>query len=337
MSEPAIDTGFSSAFATFDGELSHDRIAQLFSDRSLADRAASLAIWLVASLIMFALGYAMGMARETPEALRWTISVGVSTAMFGYGLLTQFGAWRRRRWLRWNGFLSGRYRVILNEDFFDVRAERFAARVSYGRLAIVDSGRSCIRIAFDSRSCRAILLPIADCQPRRTVAEVKRFIREQRADAKRRPLTETCISAKDPPIPLVMTNGDEQMMFDGPLRQGVFLDAEEADKTEARRARIRGVIYAVIAICFAVLLILQFIARNEAIVPKNEWGRMVGFAVFLLFTTFGAIRLRSAKKKVRDDPDAAAGHLSGWLSPAGFAVHFSLRFYRGRLVCVRFG
>jgi hypothetical protein len=102
-----------------------------------------------------------------------------------------------------------------------------------------------------------------------------------------------------------------------------LLQTLESDKAEAKSRRVQGALYVFIAIAFvAVLTLLGVGAVAGHQFEFDDWGRLIGLAIFLVFVGVAAIRRWSAKAEIKADPDADAGHLSGWISPSGVAAHY---------------
>ena len=310
-------------FASFEGEIDRISATRLFSHRSLADRGFGIVVWMLAAAFVFAVTWGMGAGDKLPAIFRLMLSSCLALGMVVVGVIRQFGAWHARRWLRWNGNLAGRYRVRLEERHVDVETSRFAMRFPYAQLALVDSGLSCVRLGFDARAFRALLLPVADCQPSRTVKELMAFVKERRREGKNLPIEMNPVSDHELPVPLEMQSDSQRQAFRGPLRQGDLLQSLEADNKDAKGRRARAAIYILLGVCFVVLSILMVfgLAQGRQFELK-ALTKLISVGILLLMVIVGAVRQRFAKSDIHADPDAEAGRLDGWLSPSGVAVHY---------------
>lgn len=314
-------------FACFEGEFDQSRATRLFSHRSLADRTLGLAASTLAAAFVFGIVWVMGAGDRLPVLVRWTLSGCLAFGMIVVGLVQQFGAWHARRWLRWNGQFAGKYRVKLEDQHVDVETNRFAMRFPYGALALVDTGLSCVRLGFDARALRAVLLPVADCQPPRTVNELKTFVKERRQAGKTLPIETVRVAEHELPVPLEMQNESQRQTFRGPLRQGDLVQSLAAGNQDAQGGRVHKAIYVWLGVCFVALSILLGIGLATGREFKWEvWAQVISVGIFLLIVIGAAARQRIAKSDVQADPDAEVGKVDGWLSPTGIAVYY-LRGY----------
>jgi hypothetical protein len=230
-------------FASFEGKFDTIHVGRLFSHRSFVDRAVGVVGWMLAAALIFGVTWLMGAGDRLPLVLRWMLSSCLACGMLGVGIVQQFGAWHARRWLHWNSIFADRYRVRLEDRYIDVETSRFAMRFPYGALVLVDSGLSCVRLGFDATALRAILLPVADCQPPRTIKELQAYVKERRRDGKRLPSETVQVSDHELPVPMEMQNDSRRLAFRGPLRQGDLLQSLEADNKDTRGRRVRNGLY----------------------------------------------------------------------------------------------
>jgi hypothetical protein len=311
-----------SVFASFQGDLEPVRVTSLFSHRSFADRLLMFSIWLLAVAVMFPIGWLMGAGDKLPRALCWAVSGCMALGMFVFGLVQQFGAWHGRRWIRWNGMLTGAYRITLAESFVDVQASGIAMRWPYSVMAMVDSGLSCVRMGLDPTACRALLLPLADCHPGRSVKEVETFVKERIRESKSRVSQVAEVPEQNLPLPFDLVQGSPRIAIAGPVGQGQLLATLESTG-QARLGRAQSCIYGLLGVCFVILLSLLVVGAAEGRqIPLEHWTKLGFLAVFLLVVVIAALRLRWAKSDLRADPDAAAGYLNGWISPIGVVAHY---------------
>jgi hypothetical protein len=309
------------AFAVFRGELTPERVTWLFSRRSWRDRCLELGSFSLLGAGMAAFFWWLAGAQGFEVVLKWCLATFIGGFMLLFGLLHQSARWLGRRWLQWNELLTGAYEIELTDRDYCVRTERFALRLPYSRLYSTDMGLACVRLKLDLSACRALLLPIDDCQPPRTVSQVRGYVQERIRARKSHGAEHGVIRDRGPHLPFALSARQASIPIDGPARLADLHRVMEADAQKPKSARIRRrlefFIYTMIAVLLLVVVAALATGHN---LPRDIIIQSMAFGVLLLLFGLGAVLKRSKRTDVQSDPYAGGAELRGFVAPGGVSV-----------------
>lgn len=310
-----------SAFVSFSGELTPERVQRLLGHRSVVDRLGSTLVSLAATLLTGGLIWLMSHLRGIPD-LVWLISIPVVVGLFVWLIVSELPFRQRRKWCEWNALLLGEYEAEFFDEGFRLETDQLALLWDYSRITNVDSGLSCVRLSLDTMAMRAILLPVEDAKPQMSARDLQVSLKNRVRAGQSGPAIAEPRHHHPAPLPVDLLLVDRpRVEFAGPLRQRDVVATVEAHLTDQTQKRWQGCLVKGLSVCGALLLVLLIVAWQTGRAVEQEMViQLIALALVLILFGLSAWWQSSSRKNAEADPDAVACTLSGFVSPDGLCL-----------------